>query len=80
MVLFYFKVFIFALCWSWAPVAYISFPGVELPSFYPAFQILNSFMGFFVFICIGLGSRKFRAEIRHQIEKRKVIKLIWVTH
>ena len=67
-----FQVFIFTLCWSWAPVAYIEFPGTEIPSFYPAFQILNSFMGFFVFVCIGLGSRKFRTEIKRQIDSHKV--------
>lgn len=50
----------FCITWTFAFVAYMKFPGQELPDFYPAFQVMNSFTGIIFFICIGLGSLRFR--------------------
>ena len=52
---------LFALNWSWFPLAYFKLSNWELPDFYPAFQILNSWIGVFAFIGLGLGSKRFRS-------------------
>jgi hypothetical protein len=54
-------VLLFGLTWSWSPLAYIDFPGQELPDFYPAFQVALSFLGVFMFVFLGLGSKRFRS-------------------
>ena len=68
-----FLVFLFAVAWIFAPLAYIRFPEAELPDFYPAFQVLNSLMGVFVFFFIGVASTRFRAVItgktKHRVRK-----------
>ena len=61
---------ILTLNWTWFPLSYFRFDRLEYPNFYPAFQILNSFMGVFAFLGIGLGSQRFRHVLkavgRHQ--------------
>ena len=34
-------VFIFCVTWAMAPLAYIRFPSIALPDFFPAFQVLG---------------------------------------
>ena len=34
-------VFIFCATWAMAPLAYIRFPSIALPDFFPAFQVLG---------------------------------------
>ena len=63
-------VFIFCLTWSMAPLAYIRFPSLGLPDFYPAFQVLNSLMGTLVFIFLGLSNVRFRAVITGTVKDR----------
>ncbi len=63
-------VLLFALTWSFAPLAYCRFPGTELPDFYPAFQVMNSFAGVFVFVFIGIGSTRFRTVLAGQVLHR----------
>ena len=60
-----FVTLLFALTWSWYPLTYFKFSNLELPDFYPAFQIMNSWMGVFTFIGIGLGSKRFRQSARN---------------
>jgi len=60
----FFLTLIFALAWSWYPLTYFKLQHLELPDFYPAFQIVNSWMGVFTFVGIGLGSKRFRNAIK----------------
>merc|ERR1712150_440187 len=62
---------LFALTWSWTPFSYINFESVEVPNFYPAFQIMNSWMGAFYFLIVGVGSKQFRSVITGNVLKRK---------
>ena len=62
--------FFYCLTWSWAPLAYLDFPALELPSFYPGFQILNSVLGLLAFIFIGIGSQRFRIAVTGQVKIR----------
>ncbi len=55
-----FLTLLFALTWSWFPLSYFKWTNAELPDFYPAFQIMNSWMGVFTFIGLGFGSKRFR--------------------
>ena len=55
---------LFALNWVWFPLSYLRFDNWELPDFYPAFQVMNSWMGVFAFVGIGLGSQRFRHAIK----------------
>ena len=63
----------FTLTWAFAPLAYIRFPDVALPDFYPCFQVpcaseysplflanqvLNSCMGVIIFVLLGLASTR----------------------
>ena len=63
-------VLLFTLTWSFAPPAYIHFPGSEMPDFYPVFQVLNSFTGVYVFMFLGVGSTRFRVVIAGQVLHR----------
>ena len=63
-------VFIFCVTWAMAPLAYIRFPSVALPDFFPAFQILNAFMGTLVFTFLGLANVRFRAVITGTVKIR----------
>ena len=63
-------IILFALTWVLSPLAYINFPGKEFPDFYPVFQVLNSFTGIFLFICLGIGSKRFRAVITGRVGKK----------
>ena len=60
----FFLTLIFALTWSWYPLTYFKWENLELPDFYPAFQIMNSWMGVFAFIGIGIGSKRFRHAVK----------------
>ena len=55
---------LFAINWTWFPLVYLKFDGMEIPDFYPAFQVLNSWMGLFAFVGIGLGSPRFRDTLK----------------
>ena len=59
-----FLTLLFVLTWVWYPLTYFKFNNLELPDFYPAFQIMNSWMGVFAFVGIGLGSKRFRESIK----------------
>ena len=64
----------FTLTWAFAPLAYIRFPDLALPDFYPCFQVpcsskyfpsyltfdqvLNSCMGVIIFVLLGLASTR----------------------
>jgi len=63
---------LFAVEWIFAPLAYIRFSDVNMPDFYPAFQVMNSFLGIFVLVFLGLGSRRFRAVITGKVHERNV--------
>lgn len=64
-------VLLYALTWSWFPFAYMRFPTQEFPDFYPAFQVMNSFMGMFFFVFIGLMSNRFRTALTGGILMRR---------
>lgn len=53
-------VVLYCATWAMAPLAYIRFPSLSIPDFYPAFQVLNSFMGSLVFVFLGLVNVRFR--------------------
>ena len=63
-------VILFSLTWAMAPLAYIRMYDWEIPDFYPAFQVLNSFSGLFFFIFIGVMSNRFRTVIAGQVKLR----------
>ena len=65
-------VFLFCLTWSMAPLAYIRFTDIQLPDFYPAFQVLNSFMGTLVFLLMGISNVRFRAVVTGNVENRVI--------
>lgn len=57
---------VFALTWSWAPLSYAEASGSDggtlALGFYPAFQVMNSWMGVFYFgMVVAAGSRRFQA-------------------
>ena len=66
-------VFIYCVTWTMGPLAYIRFPGLGLPDFYPAFQILNSFMGVLVFMLLGLSNVRFRAVVTGTVKSRVIL-------
>lgn len=41
--------------------------------FFLAFQLLNSFMGLFMFLCIGIGSKKFRNAMVQKMKKQQMV-------
>jgi len=59
------------LTWTFAPLAYIRFPDLALPDFYPAFQVLNSCQGILIFVLLGLLSTRFRAVLAGTVLHRK---------
>ena len=61
---------LYALTWSWTPLSYIKYEGTETPDLYPAFQVMNSWMGVFLFILFGIGSKRFRVAISGSINAR----------
>jgi len=61
----------FTLTWAFAPLAYIRFPDLALPDFYPCFQVLNSCMGVIIFVLLGLASTRFRAVLAGTVMNRK---------
>ena len=52
--------FIFTLTWLFAYFAYWHEPDIEKADSYPIFQLLNSWIGVFIFCFMGLGTKKFR--------------------
>ena len=66
-------VMLFSATWVMAPLAYIRFPALAIPDFYPAFQVLNSFMGTVVFVFLGLINVRFRAVITGTVKNRVII-------
>ena len=80
---FFIFIFLFTLTWSFSPLAYINFPGQEIPEFYPLFQILNSFLGIFFFCCLGIGSQRFRAVITRKVPRKVYqvqLEIFWNIH
>ena len=67
----FFLALLFALTWSWSPFAYIRFPYHEFPDFYPAFQVMNAFMGIFVFVFLGILSKRFRTVLTGSVGSRQ---------
>ena len=63
-------VLLYCATWAMAPLAYIKFPALALPDFFPAFQVLNSFMGSLVFVFLGLVNVRFRAVIAGTVSNR----------
>ena len=51
---------VFALAWTFAYFAHIREPDVERPNFYPISQLLNAWIGPFIFFFMGLPIQKFR--------------------
>lgn len=72
--LFFFVIY-YLLTWALFPNAYMVFPRREMVVTYPAFAILNSFMGLILVVALGIGSRRFKAVIlgKAQDRKRKMI-------
>lgn len=64
-------VFLFSLTWAWAPLAYIDYPDLDLPDFYPSFQVMNSWMGVFVFVLLGACSTRFRHVVAGTVKNRQ---------
>merc|ERR1711997_484356 len=64
---------LFAITWSWTPLSYINFESAELPNFYPAFQVMNSWMGAFYFLIVGIGSKRFRTVIAGNVMRRQLM-------
>ena len=63
-------ILLFTLTWSWTPLSYIKYEGMETPDLYPAFQVMNSWMGVFYFVLFGLGSKRFRVTMTGSIKAR----------
>jgi len=61
----------YSLTWATAPLAYINFPDVSIPDFYPCFQVMNSWMGILVFLLLGLCSTRFRVVLAGTVLNRK---------
>lgn len=70
-------VLLYALTWSFSPLAYISFAGKEFPDFYPVFQVLNSLTGIFLFLLLGICSKRFRAVITGKAGKKVITYYIY---
>ena len=66
-------VVMFCATWAMAPLAYIRFSALDIPDFYPVFQVLNSFMGTLVFIFLGLLNVRFRAVITGTVKTRVIM-------
>ncbi len=64
----------FLLVWSWAPLAYIDFPEMDLIEFYPAFQVVHCFTGIFAFLLLAMSGNAFRRVLAGQVQE-KVIQL-----
>ena len=56
-------VFLSCVNWAFAYQAYIRYPDVEKPHFYPIFKIINSWFGFFIFAFMGLFSSHYRTQV-----------------
>ena len=79
----------FSLTWAFAPLAYIRFPDLALPDFYPCFQVvltlfeyfpmpnyhqvLNSCMGVIIFVLLGLASTRSSDNIKMIISNKPLI-------
>lgn len=61
-----FLALLFAVTWAWFPFTYIKYESLELPDFYPAFQVMNSWMGVFAFLGIAVGSKRFRDVVKRR--------------
>lgn len=68
-----FLALLYALTWSWYPLSYFKLDEWELPDFYPAFQVMNSWMGVFAFIGIGVASQRFRQSIKAIFRKKSTV-------
>ena len=62
--------FMFTLTWVFAYYAYWHVPDLERADFYPIFQLINSWIGVFVFCFMGIGTKKFRNIFRCKEEQR----------
>ncbi|XP_018024745.1 uncharacterized protein LOC108680438 isoform X2 [Hyalella azteca] len=59
----------FAITWTFGLLAYMRFDLTI--DFFPVFQILNSLTGIIIFICIGVGSYRYRTVLVGQAKTRR---------
>lgn len=64
-------VFFYCITWALGPLAYIRFPDLAIPDFFPVFQVLNSWLGVFVFVLLGLCSTRFRVVLAGTVKNRQ---------
>ena len=62
--------FLFTLTWMFAYFAYWHEPDIEKADAYPIFQLLNSWIGVFIFCFMGLGTKKMRNIFRCKENQR----------
>ncbi|XP_037790938.1 adhesion G-protein coupled receptor D1-like [Penaeus monodon] len=60
----------FSTTWAIGCAALIRWEG-EVPNLYPIYEILNSFTGLVLLLCIGFGSRRFRMSLSGQYKKKR---------
>ena len=67
--------FFFALyyvgTWALFPNAYMHFPRMEVIITYPAFAILNSFLGVILFVTLGIRSKRFKTVLTGNVKARR---------
>ncbi len=63
---------LFLIAWIMYYFAYMRFTDSEVRDFYPAFTVLNSWMGIFAFVGVGLGSQRFTDLISGGIKARVI--------
>ena len=56
-------VFLSCINWEFAYQAYMRYPDVEKPHFYPIFKIINAWFGLFIFAFMGLFSSHYRTAV-----------------
>eukprot|EP00090_Calanus_glacialis_P035198 TRINITY_DN60141_c0_g1_i1.p1 TRINITY_DN60141_c0_g1~~TRINITY_DN60141_c0_g1_i1.p1 ORF type:complete len:923 (-),score=185.92 TRINITY_DN60141_c0_g1_i1:73-2841(-) len=61
----------YCITWAFGPLAYIRFPDLAIPDFFPVFQVMNSWLGVFVVILLGFCSTRFRVVIAGSVKSRQ---------
>ena len=56
-------VFLSSINWMFAYLAYMRYPDVEKPHFYPIFKVINSWFGLIIFGFMGLFSSHYRTVV-----------------
>jgi len=62
---------LFSFTWSFGALAFIRQTDIQMPDFYPAFQVLNSWSGVTTLLLLGFCSTRFRAAIQGTTLTRK---------